>query len=192
MYTVGIVNVQPTIDKIKYVTDAIEKLGYTYDIYHLSNNTSEIYTIVKNSNIKKWIFTGSSNNVLDDNSPVVPIQLLDLPNKEFMFICYSMESIMHQLNFGLHKRIENKKEFFQLVLNIYKIKLMNKDYIFKDLKLPLDLWRNHHYYIENTNLDVASYNNESMMLFIKNSILVQFHPERTEDGHILIRNWVEN
>jgi imidazoleglycerol phosphate synthase glutamine amidotransferase subunit HisH len=44
----------------------------------------------------------------------------------------------------------------------------------------------------NNNLiaEVASYEGESMILLYRNSILVQYHPERTKDGLKLIDNWI--
>ena len=46
----------------------------------------------------------------------------------------------------------------------------------------------------NNNLikEIASYKEESMILLYRNSILVQFHPERTKDGLKFINNWIRS
>jgi len=148
--------------------------------------------------------------VVDSTSPIVPLNILNLNDKKFMLICYSFESVLYQLGFPVIKRYVNKKEKFRLSLDIKKIDEIQKTNILYNIRKPthkrkiygsnkLRLRRNHHYYIPSDDINykkhpnihlVSSYRNESMMIFYKNSIMVQFHPERTSDGYKLINNWI--
>jgi GMP synthase-like glutamine amidotransferase len=131
------------------------------------------------STVKKWIFTGSPVSIYEDNSPVVPIELLDTP-KQFFLICYSMESVLKQLNYPVIKRAENKKENFILKHNLTV------------LAENANLSRNHHYftpYMKN-DIFIAEYDGEAMIAVYKNSIMTQFHPERSEDGKQMLFKWI--
>ena len=156
---------------------------------HCNDYTKEeIASIIKSSQIRKWIFTGSPASVYNPTSPKVSLELLNMPDKNFFFICYSMESILYQLGIPVLKRNVNKKELFQLEL--HRIPLN----IFQGISKPGVFLRNHQYYTP-SNLDsdiqsLASYENEEMVLVYKNSIMTQFHPEKTDDGKQIIFNWV--
>lgn len=175
----GIISMYENIIQNYYVEESIKNLGYKMEIYDINNYDSEqIYNIIKNSNIQKWIFTGSSKNIDSLDSYKVPIKILDLTEKQFLLICYSMESFLHQLGYRLVKRDEDKKEMFNLFYN-------NK---------MLYLWRNHHYYIDSKSLDenvqfINSYLDETMTVIKNNVLMYQFHPERTDDGIELIKQW---
>jgi GMP synthase-like glutamine amidotransferase len=201
---IGIVNMTGFEDGTKYVIRCVKKLGYIP--YHIDYTTSdEIFKKITSTNIKHWIFSGSPHMVIDSTSPVVPLNILNLKEKKFMLICYSFESVLYQLGFPVIKRYINKKEKFKLSLDDKKIDEIQKTNILYNIKKPgrklhkLRLKRNHHYYTPSDDINykkytdlhlVSSYRNESMMIFYKNSIMVQFHPERTSHGYKLINNWI--
>lgn len=192
---IGIVSMYPNIKDIVYVSNAIKILGYTpYIVDHKSKLKSfvrNIYNIIKNSKIKYWIFSGSPSMVIDRESPQVPLEIYNLKDKEFMLICYSMESVAYQMNIPISFRRENRKEIFTLDIR-------NTDhYITKYYNDYINVWRNHYGYVsslinKSPFTEIASYEEESMILLYKNSILIQFHPERTVDGLILIYNWINH
>jgi GMP synthase-like glutamine amidotransferase len=179
---IGIVSLCPNIKHIKYVVNSIRELGYTpyiLDLYH--GDKLKIFNIIKKSKIYHWIFSGSSCSVIDRNAPQIPLDIYKLNNKKYMMICYSLESIAYQLKLPISFRKENKKELFELQVNNKKLKL----------------WRNHYGYLSSDiNIEplqhIKSYNQECMILLYKNSILLQFHPERTHDGIEFINNWINN
>jgi GMP synthase-like glutamine amidotransferase len=209
---IGIVNMTGFPEGTKYIIKCITKLGYIPNNIEYTTE-DDIFKKIALSKIKHWIFSGSPHMVVDTTSPIVSLNILNLTDKKFMLICYSMESVLYQLGFPVIKRYKNKKEKFRLKLDVKKIEEINKTNILYNLqKKPglkrqrkrlfrLRLKRNHHYYIPSDQEDVSfkkhpnlhlvsSYRNESMMIFYKNSILVQFHPERTSDGYKLINNWI--
>ena len=111
-------------------------------------------------------------------------------------ICYSLESIAYQINLPISIRYALKKEIFELNVDINKIDSKDK-YLFENIQQPMKVWRNHYGYLSSKiNIDpitkLSSYNGECMILSYKNSILVQFHPERTKDGLKLISNWIRS
>jgi len=108
---------------------------------------------------------------------------------------------LFQLNYPIKRRYVNKYEYFTLKVNMKLVKELKKEYLFDGLPETLKLQRNHTWYIptllRNTVKnklckEVASYRGESMMIFYKNAILVQFHPEKTADGILFIKNWINN
>ena len=206
---IGIINMTGFEDGTKYVIRCIKKLGYIpYNIDYTTED--EIFKKIASSKIKHWIFSGSPHMVVDSTSPIVPLNILNLNDKKFMLICYSFESVLYQLGFPVIKRYVNKKEKFRLSLDIKKIDEIQKTNILYNIRKPthkrkiygsnkLRLRRNHHYYIPSDDINykkhpnihlVSSYRNESMMIFYKNSVMVQFHPERTSHGYKLINNWI--
>jgi len=179
---IGIVSMYPIIKDIKYVENCIRDLGYkpyVLDLYHGINE--KIVNIIKRSKITHWIFTGSPVFVTDRNAPQIPLDIYKFHDKKYMMICYSLESIAYQLKLPISFRQDNKKEIFEMQLNNKKMKL----------------WRNHYGYLS-SDIDIKplqhikSYNKECMVLYYKNSILLQFHPERTNDGIEFINNWINN
>jgi GMP synthase-like glutamine amidotransferase len=179
---IGIVSMYPNIKDIKYVEDCIRLIGYkpyVLDLYH--GIREKIFNIIKRSNIIHWIFTGSPTFVTDRNAPQIPLDIYKLHDKKYMMICYSLESIAYQLKLPISFRQDNKKELFELQINNKKMKL----------------WRNHYGYLSShINIDplehTKSYDGECMVLHYKNSILLQFHPERTNDGIEFINKWINN
>lgn len=179
---IGIVSLCSNIKYIKYVVNSVKVLGYTpyiLDLYH--GDKLKIFYIIKRSKISNWIFTGSSCSVIDKNAPQIPLDIYKLHDKKYMMICYSLESIAYQLKLPISFRQDNKKELFELQINNKKMKL----------------WRNHYGYLSSDiNIEplqhIKSYNGECMILHYKNSILLQFHPERTRDGIEFIYKWINN
>jgi len=194
---IGIVSLYPKQKDVQNLENAIKILGYKPHIIDLAHTTPDkIYYHIKNSWIKNWIFSGSPTSVIDKGSPQIPMELFRLTNKKYMFICYSLESVMFQLKYPISFRKELKKELFKLDVNISNIKKTNTEYLFHSINFPMKVWRNHYGFVSNTlvnnNLisEVTSYEGESMILLYRNSILVQYHPERTNDGLKLIDNWI--
>jgi imidazoleglycerol phosphate synthase glutamine amidotransferase subunit HisH len=107
------------------------------------------------------------------------MELLDLPNKEYCFICYSMEYVLHKLGYPVLKRNANKKEDFLLSLPTpYR-------------KTPASLYRNHRYYIPAESIDhLAEYDGEAMIVQYKQAYMTQFHPEKSEDGKQMLFVWL--
>jgi GMP synthase-like glutamine amidotransferase len=141
----------------------------------------DIQLIIQSSSVQKWIFTGSPNNVTDENPCVVPLRLLDFPDKQFFFICYSMESVLYQLGYPVVKRDIYKKEYFTL------------EHPMKSMKNPAHVFRNHHYFIPASAIEASSeYDGEAMIFLYKNSIMTQFHPERTDDGLQMLSSWIHD
>lgn len=194
---IGIVSLYPKQKDIQNLENAIRIIGYTPYIIDLAHTIPDkIYFFIKNSPIKHWIFSGSPSMVIDRGSPQIPMDIFKLTNKQYMFICYSLESVMYQLKYPISFRRELKKEVFKLDISPNKIQRTNTSYLFENIIFPMKVWRNHYGFVSksyvNTNLitEVASYEGESMILLYRNSILVQYHPERTNDGLKLIDNWI--
>jgi GMP synthase-like glutamine amidotransferase len=192
---IGIVSLYPFIKNIKNVVNAVESLGHTTKVLNLySIKSSIIYELIKKSNITHWIFSGSPLCVVEKKSPKIPIEILDLEDKKFMLICYSMESMIFQLNYPITIRRELKKEVINLDVDMEKVRKLSKDKLFENISLPISVWRNHYGYLSSYHInnltEVSNYQNESMIIFHKNSVLLQIHPERTKDGYKLIDNWI--
>lgn len=174
---VGIVNMnrygEPT-----HLLNSIEKLGHTTRIIGHSDNVA---SIIKKSPIDHWFFTGSSYDVLSPISPQIDIKLFDLKDKHFFFICYSMESALFNLGYKLQKKPRTNRRIFDIISSG-----VNK----------IHVWKSHDTYVPisaNPKLKpIARYNDEIMTIIYKNSIMTQWHPERTTDGVLFIRDWLQN
>ena len=169
---IGIVKVNSNT----YVEKAIKKLGHTFDLLQI--NDPDLAKKIKHSSIQKWIFTGTgiATSVLNPLAPQVPLEIFNMKNKEFFLICYSMESVLHQLGNTLLER-KPIKERFQIG--------------------PLTLYRNHRFYFEceklkSTLKNVECYKGEVMTVFYKNTVMTQWHPERTKDGIECLEMWIEH
>ena len=122
-----------------------------------------------------------------ENSPQIPMEIYSLKGKQYMMICYSMESILLQLGFPIRERYKNRREYFTVPLP----PAVRSLYLFKGIQSPMHLQRNHLRYIPASSLEgILSYNGESMMVLYKNSVLLQFHPEKTSDGRKMMLNWL--
>ena len=135
---IGIINYQnlnnrrcPTIVKV------MRKLGH--DITVLSAHDDH-FTIIKESKITHWIFSGSPLDVNDPPSPQVNKKILGLQDKRFLLICYSMESVLKSLGCKLMTSKKSKNDTFVALpfvggVNIltYGIPIYLIDYFFKIL-----------------------------------------------------------
>jgi GMP synthase-like glutamine amidotransferase len=158
-----------------YVEKAIRKLGHTPVIHQI--NEDDIVSTIKDSPIDHWIFTGTSLavSVLNPLSPQVPMEILQMTDKHFFLICYSMESLLYQLGYPVVERKDVKKGRFQLG--------------------PLNVYRYHKFYIPANKVNkkikvLQTYDGEVMTVCYKNTILTQWHPERTNDGILCLKNWI--
>lgn len=159
------------------VEEALQRLGYTPAVYQI--NEDDLVKTLQDSTIDKWIFTGTGLAVSVHNplAPQVPLEILKMKDKEFLLICYSMESLLYQLGYPVVERKTKRKGRFQLE--------------------GLTLYRNHKFYIPvnkvNTKIKVLqSYDGELMTAAYKNTIMTQWHPERTPQGILCLQNWLES
>ena len=189
---IGVVSMYTWATGPKYVTEALVNLNYDPVVYSI-HNTENIAKIIKDSSIKRWIFTGSKLMVPAKGSAQVPMEIMTYSDKEFFLICYSMESVLWQMGYKLHERALNRRENFDLQID--STRLQSRPALMRNLKNPLHLQRNHRWYLT---LDsalpgvVATYENETMMFLYKNTVMTQYHPEKTEDGKRLLLNWIES
>jgi anthranilate/para-aminobenzoate synthase component II len=186
---VGIVNMYGTNYECRYLVNAMISLNLTPHIID-GFNTSQYYVFeyIQNSPIKHWIFSGSAHDPTLYDAKKVPIGILNLNDKQFMMLCYSMESILIQLNFHISKRKVIKKELFKLQRPNHPL--------FQNMQSPLALRRNHRWYFSKKVIKepihlIASYDNEAMIAIYSNMLLIQFHPEKSPDGKQLIQRWLE-
>lgn len=179
---VGIFNYM-TRDNIK-LFKTMEELGFEMDIYDYKENH---YDIMKKSNIKHWIFTGSPMDVNHDASPQIDKRILGMNDKKVFLICYSMESVLEQLGCKLIKRERNRKK-------ITFLDILYNNYLTKEIIPPLRTWRNHETYIPVNSLKPnirlqMQHKGEVMTCLYKNAVMTQWHPEHTEHGKQLFLNW---
>ncbi len=174
---VGIVNMNRYGEPI-HLIDAIEKLGHTTHIIEHSDITA---SVIKKSRIDHWFFTGSSYDVLSPISPQIDVGIFDLKDKHLFLICYSMESALLNLGYKLQKKPRTTRRIFDIVSNT---------------GTRLRAWKSHDTYAPisiNPKLKpMARYNDEIMTIHYKNAIMTQWHPERTTDGVVVIRDWLQN
>ena len=165
---------------------------------------------IVNSDITHWILTGSERYPYDSDAPRVPIELFSVKNKRFMLICYSMESALFEMGYTISTRPKPICEFF---LHNFDHKKFTKKQtkkcnyrasnLIQSISTPVSLYRNHRVFItvdefqqssrepcNNMNL-LSEYNKEVMTVNYKNAIMVQWHPEKTPDGIIFLKNWLE-
>lgn len=176
---IGVVNMYNTLYKCRYLINSLKSLGFKIilvDGFHATQK--DVYDRVKGSSIEHWVFSGSDTPVTEPTSPQLSLELLNLP-KKLMFICYSMESILQGLGNPIKKRHENRRQLFNLHLfsRILKVRRNHRWYL-SSVKPPVKL--------------LASYNGEVMMASYKNSLLIQFHPEKSPDGKMLIMEWIKS
>ena len=185
---VGVVNMYTAENGAEQILSALDKLHHTSFLLKGDQfSEEELFGFIKRSPIKNWIFSGSKMDI-HQGGPRVPKKLLGL-DKRFLLICYSMESLATQLcdcTDMLKKRHTNKHEFFRLEKPDY--------WLFDGIRDEMVLKRNHHWYLESGKLpvyEIASYRGELMIAGVKNSLLMQFHPEKTADGLKMIKNWLD-
>ena len=171
---VGVIDFYYPRKGISPLLESLTKLGYTAKV--ISGESVSLKQI-QESPIKKWIMSGAHRHALYD-SYQVPQQITKLKDKEFLLICYSMESFLHQMGYPIFCRKENKKE------NIL-------------LKFPeeLKVFRNHYCYVPSFKLDsriklINSYRGETMTALYKNITMTQWHPEKSADGLQFLASWL--
>ena len=190
MTSIGVVNMYGHQKNFHYLIEALSNLGYTSHIID-GFDTTAVYDYISKSPIHIWIFSGGDHIVIEKESPQVSLKLLQLKDKRFMFICYSMESILHQMGYPIKKRATHKKEYFNQTISSQV-----KHVLFKDMTaFRVKFWRNHHWYFSSKDIVkpvelIASYNGEAMIATYKNAVLIQFHPERSADGKKLLWNFI--
>jgi GMP synthase-like glutamine amidotransferase len=169
----------PKIEKV--VCD----MGFDVVMYDYKENH---YKIMKDSDIKYWIFTGSPIDVNKDTSPQLDKRILRMDGKRVFLICYSMESILEQLGCKLVKRERNRKKIFLM-------DILYSNYLTTGLCSPIRAWRNHETFIPvlgltpNIKLQMK-FEGEVMTCFYKNSTMTQWHPEHSDDGKRFLLNWL--
>jgi GMP synthase-like glutamine amidotransferase len=164
--------------------------------------------IITKSDISHWIFTGSERYPYDPNAPCIPVELFHVKHKKFMLICYSMESALFEMGYTISTRPSPIREFFLHILEHKKFtqtrnKTSNVN-LLTDISMPASLYRNHRVFIPVDGLHQGSrepsnknkisllseYNGEVMTAAYKNAIMVQWHPEKTPDGIVFLKNWL--
>ena len=157
-------------------------------LYSYERTKEDIVEHIRGSTIRKWIFSGSPADVHNLHSPQLSLDIFAIPNKEYLLICYSMESVLYQLGYPVVKRGKNKKEEFVLTF----------PYTLRGLPNPAKLYRNHQYYTPFDSIQdqdmrkIVAYEGETMILTYKNAILTQFHPEKTDHGKQMIFDWLHD
>ena len=180
---IGIVNyytsVSPTIVKV------IRKLGHDVT---LLTPYDDHFTIMKHSNIRNWIFSGSPLDVNDPLSPQVDKKILGLQDKRILLICYSMESVLKSLGCKLTTSKKSKDDTV-LLTPLYN------NYLTGGLQIPISAARTHYTHINVSSLPPRirlqmKHKNEVMTCHYRNCVMVQWHPERSEEGDLFLSNWL--
>ena len=172
--------------------DSLISLGYKPDVIDgFIMGKQAIYEHIRDSPIKLWVFSGGDSYVIHGDSPQVSLKMLNLKDKRFMLICYSMESVLYQMNIPIVDRGINKKEFFNQTIPSQS----KNHYLFEGIKTPMRSRRNHHWYFRKEDIKapvelLASYNGEAMIAAYKNMVMIQYHPEGSVDGKKIIGNWI--
>ena len=185
---VGVVNMYP-LAGVEFIVRALDKLGYSSFLLKGDEfSEEELFAKIKKSPIKNWIFSGSTLHI-HEGGPQVPKGILGL-KKNFLLICYSMESLITRACSCAHllkERYVHKNEIFHLK------RPLEPAWLFEGIKEDMVLRRNHHWYLPtgefNVN-EIASYRGELMIADYKNCLLMQFHPEKSADGLKMIANWL--
>ena len=189
---IGIVNMHKDPIKIQRIERAITGLGASsYILSGTMLSTKELSYKIRSSSIRHWIFSGSPYHITHEDSHHIPMDLLH-SDKQFLMICYSMESVLIQLGIPIRERYIHRKEPFQITVPREQI----RHPLFKGIPNPMKVWRDHRWYFPNAVLRspvhlLASYNGEAMIATYKNMTLVQHHPERTVDGRLFLKNWLD-
>lgn len=170
---VGLVNLYTKSKGITYLRDSLQILELDIDEYSIHN--PNLISIMKSSKITHWIFSGSDSDVENPKSPQIPLDMFHIPNKKFLLICYSMESLLFQLQFPILRRTKKAKGFIQLH--------------------DMLVWRNHYSYTPSNTIHspvkaLESYKGDLMTATYKNALLTQWHPERSPDGILFLLKWL--
>ena len=157
-----------------YLETMVQQLGF---VPQTILGTSDIYHTIKESTIQNWIFSGSAYNVNHISSPQVPLGILTLPDKRYVFICYTMQSVLH----GHGKKIICDKKNKQGVVT---------------LRSGTSVFRNHFCYLRPRDITehiwkmTDVFEGYVMTLYLGTHLCCQWHPERTLDGYEYISRWL--
>jgi len=187
---VGIINMYSTLYGCRYLINAIHSLGYrTHVVDGVRNSSSALVHTINHSSIRHWIFSGSPTSVVSPDAPQVPPLAL-LKGKQIMALCYSMESILVQLGVDMKKAAHVQTDIIHLPIT-------KKDPLFEGIKDPMVMRRHHRCFFSSHSLPtslnlLASYKDQAMIVRFKQSVLIQFHPEKSVDGKKLLLNWLQS
>ena len=156
-----------------YLPMVLVSMGYEVTVIDYKEDWLDI---IKTMRIKTWFMTGSEYDVLSPTAPKIDLEILNLKNKRFFLICYSMESVLIQLGCKGIKRKKAIREFFHLTDKV-------------------EAYRYHHTYIVPDTLKpgmrlLATYKGDVMTVQYKNLMMTQWHPERTPDGIEYVKKWL--
>jgi GMP synthase-like glutamine amidotransferase len=185
---VGIVNMYSTLYGCRYLIHAIQSLGYrTYVLDGVRSSQEDIAHTIKHSVVTHWIFSGSPTSVLAPDTPQVPLSVLDMKDKRIMCLCYSMESVLMQLGYTI-------KNYGSMQTEVFSLSKLKEHPLFKGIKDPMVMRRNHQRYVSSSVIHahlLASYKGQAMIALLKQTTLIQFHPEKSVDGKKLLLNWLQ-
>ena len=161
-----------------YLPNALASIGCDITVI---DSDDDYIDIIKHSPITHWIFTGSDYDVMKKTTPKLSLDILNIRNKRFLLVCYSMESVLQQLGCHLIKRPNAMKGRFDLIMNGVKI----------------EAYRNHYTYVVPESIKrgmrlLATYKGDTMNVSYKNLMMTQWHPEITEDGIVFMKEWLTN
>jgi len=174
---------------IEELIEIVSRFGYRPYVIQGQVRTDVVKAVRSEKDIRHWIFSGGEYPVADAGSPQVPLELLTLPDKTFLMICYSMESVLAQGGAPIVKRGVHRNEFIRLHVPRPFLSLP----LFDGVRNPMVVRRNHFYYFPTGVVKegvVASYNGELMLVLRDNVVFTQYHPERSKDGRRFIQNWL--
>lgn len=170
---VGVISCYKNPSLISNLTRALRLLGASPIVFRAANSNWEY--VARNSKIRHWIVSGSEWNVKDAGAPRIPPDLVLDPSKRWFFVCYSMQSILHQLGGRIQRLPEYKKGVETIDGRMY--------------------WRNHGWGfdkdgVDNLRLDTPVFAPDGFLMrcSLGNAVLTQYHPERTLEG-IEELNW---
>lgn len=180
---IGIVNYHTTT--IPIIINVIRRLGH--DVNVLSRHDNHL-SIMRNSTIRYWIFTGSQLDPNDPLSPQVDKKILGLQDKRILLICYSMESMLKSLGCKLTTSKTIKDDTIPLTP-------LYNNYLTGGMQIPISAVRTHYTHINVSSLPPRirlqmKHKNEVMTCHYRNCVMVQWHPERSEEGDLFLSNWL--
>jgi len=179
---VGVVNMCGNKNGCSFLLNVLKEMGYRVKVIE---KDMPILQSIKSSKIRHWIFTGTTMHK-QPLPPPVPTEIFSLANKVFLLICYSMESALQQYGYPLLERHVKKTEYVKIPFDTQCV-------LCKDIPNPMRIYRNHSLFIPARAIRMkvlSSYEGEAMIVLYKNSLLTQFHPERSVHGRILLKNWL--
>ena len=176
-----------TLYGCRYLIHAIQSLGYrTHVLDGVRSSPEDIHRTIKQSAVTHWIFSGSPTSVLASDAPQVPLSVLRMKDKRIMCLCYSMESVLVQLGYSL-------KDYGSKQTDVFSLSKLIEHPLFIGIKDPMVMRRHHRQYISSSApLDLlSSYKGQAMIVLLKQTVLIQFHPEKSVDGKKLLLNWLQ-